>query len=177
MEAGVTRSKYRKAKKSLMRLRGGQNAYNLVCLLHGPGRSGKSTVINMVKAYALDYCKLLGHPFTNRTIIVTAMSGLTATLLNGETTHSVLDLNRDGVQIEDAEAFLDARLFIVNKCSFACEGDIVKMHGNLKCFMQDHYKLYGGLNIVSAGDYSQLNQSTKIQYTKMTITVQSFTEL
>ena len=109
-----------------MRLRGGKGYYNLICLWHGPGGSGKSTVINMVKAYARDYCELLGHPFTTRTIIVTAMSGVAATLLSGETTHSVLGLNRDGVQPEEVEAFLDARLFIVDECSFACELDFGK---------------------------------------------------
>ena len=80
-------------KKALQRLRGIGNAKDLICLLHGAGGSGKSTVINLVKAYAADYCAALGHKFTNRTIIVMAMSGVAATLLNGDTVHSVLGLN------------------------------------------------------------------------------------
>lgn len=98
-------STYRKSKNALKQLRGctGEKEFNLVCLLHGPGGSGKSTVINTVKAYAANYCEGLGHSYTSRTIIVTAMSGVTANLLNGETTHSVLGLNRDTVQNEEAE--------------------------------------------------------------------------
>ena len=155
-EAGDTRSKYRRTRKALQRLRGCREEYNLVCLLHGPGGSGKTTVIDMVKAHAKSYCKMLGHPHTDRTIIVTAMSGVAATLLNGETTHSVLGLNRDTVQNEECHNWIDARLLIVDECSFASASDFQKMHEHLKFYMQDHYGMYGGLNIVFAGDFSQL---------------------
>ena len=89
-------------------MRGAKKDVNLIALLHGSGGSGKSTVINTVKAYAKDYCRMLGQKFTNRTIIVTAMSGVAATLLGGETTHSVLGLNRDSVQNEEALEWADA---------------------------------------------------------------------
>ena len=144
-------------KNALKRLRGAEGKHNLICLLHGPGGSGKSTVINTVKAYAADYCKQLGHKYTSRTIIITAMSGVAATLLNnGETTHSVLGLNRDSIQPEETEAWVDARLLIVDECSFASEVDFKKMHEHLKSLMKDHFKLYGGLNVVFAGNFSQL---------------------
>jgi len=109
-----------------------------------------------VKAYARDYCRHLGHPFTSRTIIVTAMSGVAATLLKGETAHSVLGLNRDGVQNEESELWADARLLIIDEISFASKENFEKMHEHLKVFMQCNFKLYGGLNVVFAGDYSQL---------------------
>ena len=112
-------------------------------------------MVNAVKAYAQSYCKLLGHPYTNRTIIVTAMSGVAATLLNGETTHSVLGLNRDEIQAEESEEWQDARLLIIDECSFASRWDIDKMHDHLKSLMQSN-RLFGGLNIVFAGDFSQL---------------------
>ena len=102
-ESTKRRSKYRRAKRALKRLRGIGDSKNLICLLHGSGGSGKSTVINTVKAYAADYCAMLGHKFTSRTIIVTAMSGVAATLLGGETTHKVLGLNRDTVQNEEKQ--------------------------------------------------------------------------
>ena len=65
-EAGATRSKYRKTKKALQRLTGDIQERNLICLLHGPGGSGKSTVIDAVKAYAvntLDIHSLTGQSF------------------------------------------------------------------------------------------------------------------
>lgn len=152
---------YEKARKALLRLRGCKDDHSLICLLHGPGGSGKSTVIDMVKAYAAGYCKQLGHPFTNRTIIITAMSGVAATLLNGETTHSVLGLNRDSIQSEEIEDWVDARLLVIDECSFKSDGDYKKAHENLKQCMQEHYKMYGGLNIVFAGDFSQLEPVKK----------------
>jgi hypothetical protein len=82
-------------KKGLQTLLGvAGNGSQLIMLLHGPGGSGKSTVIFLVIAYAREYCELLGHPFTIRTIVVAAMSGVAATLLHGETTHMSMGLNR-----------------------------------------------------------------------------------
>ena len=112
-----TMSQFRKAKLALLRLKGERGANKnpqLIALLHGPGGSGKSTVINMVKAYAQSFCESIGHPFTNRTILVTAMSGVAATLLHGETTHSVMGLNKSKITNDMIEQFTDARLLITS---------------------------------------------------------------
>ena len=150
------RSKYRRAQRALRKMQGAKKDANLIALLHGSGGSGKSTVINTVKAYAADYCAMLGHKFTSRTIVVTAMSGVAATLLGGETTHKVLGLNRDTVQNEEKLEWLDARLLIIDEVSFASAADFQKMHKHLMSFMDNRFEYYGGLNIVFAGDYSQL---------------------
>ena len=89
-------------------------------------------------------------------MIVTAMSGVAATLINGETTHSVLGLNQTNVDGSDALAWKDARLLIVDECSFASARDFEKMHQNLKILMGDQFSKYGGINIVFSGDFSQL---------------------
>jgi hypothetical protein len=127
----------------------------LICLIHGPGGSGKSTVVNLVIAYAKEYCELIGHPFTSRTIVVTAMSGVAATLLHGETTHSALGLNRK-IKNEEIEDWEDTRLVIVDEISFASDQNFEKICTNLQKLKKNRYKLYGGLNIVFLGDYSQL---------------------
>ena len=87
----------RNIKKGLQTLMGVGSGCQLLMLLHGPGWSGKSTIIFLVIAYAREYCHLLGHPFTIRTIIVTAMSGVAATLIHGETTHMSMGSNRSNV--------------------------------------------------------------------------------
>jgi len=150
-----TRSKFRRSQLNLRRLRGSKTD-QLICLLHGPGGSGKSTVINLVTAYAREYCELLKHPFTARTIVVTAMSGVAATLLHGETTHSALGLNKDRLSEDEIEAWTDARLVIIDEISFAAEADFDKIYSHTQELMRAAFKAFGGLNIVFAGDYSQL---------------------
>jgi cytidylate kinase len=111
-----------------LKLRGDKKNAQLICLLHGPGGSGKSTVINMVQAYAKSFCESMGHPYTTRTIIITAMSGVAATLLHGETTHSVIGLNREKITEDEIDAFSDARLLIIDEISFASRQNFVKMY-------------------------------------------------
>ena len=71
-----------------------RNSVQLISFLHGPGGSRKSTVIDLVIEYAREYCGLLECPFTSRTIVVTAMTGVAATIFRGETTHSAVYLNK-----------------------------------------------------------------------------------
>ena len=70
------------------------NSNQLILFLHGPGGSGKSTVIDLILAYAEEYCKMYKNfAVTSRTFVITALSGVAATLILGETTHSALYLN------------------------------------------------------------------------------------
>ena len=76
----------------------------LILFLHGPGGSGKSTVIDLVLAYAKEYCKMYkNNSFTSQTIVITALSGVAATLILGETTHSALYLNNKQITPEQIE--------------------------------------------------------------------------
>jgi hypothetical protein len=105
----------RDGKATLIYLKGG-NGTQLIILLHGPGGSGKSTVINLVLAYCREFCDILGHPFTIRTIVVTALSGVAATLIHGETTHSGMAVNHKKVPSDMIEAWADTRLVIIDEC-------------------------------------------------------------
>jgi hypothetical protein len=50
-----------------------------------------TTVIVLIMEYSREYCSYVdNYEFTLRTIIVTAMTGVAATLLLGETTHSAV---------------------------------------------------------------------------------------
>jgi len=128
----------------------------IICLLHGPGGSGKSTVINLLVAYAKEFCEHLGHPFTEKTIVVTAMSGVAATLIHGETTHKALGLNRSKLSQEFIQEWWDTRLVIIDEISFAGSEDVTKMDLCCRHLKRKMNSKYGGLNIVFAGDFSQL---------------------
>ena len=140
-DAARTIGVLRRMKNALRTLKGGVNE-QLVCLLHGPGGSGKSTVINMVQAYAKSYCEELCHPYTSRTIIVTAMSGVAATLLHGETCHSVFGLNWKSLTEEEKDLMADTRLVIVDEVSFASDKvtEIMQLR-----FCEAFRELYGSM--------------------------------
>ena len=153
----LDRSRFRTMKLNLNKLKGSAGI-QLVCLMHGPGGSGKTTVVNLVMAYSREFCELIGHPFTDRTIVVTAMSGVAATLLHGETLHMATWLNRDRrtVEKELADEWQDTRMLIIDEISFANEDDLVKIYQYTQILKKDKFTPFGGINMVFAGDYSQL---------------------
>ena len=106
-------------------------------VLHGPGGSGKSTVINVVQAHAKSYCETLGHPFTHRTIVVTAMSGVAATLLHGDTAHRALGLMKTSSKFtqDKLDEWADTRLVIIDEISFAHAGDFEEIQKHLHLLM------------------------------------------
>ena len=130
----------------------------LICLLHGPGGSGKTTVIDLVMEYAREYCSFMdNYTFSSRTIVVTAMTGVAATLLMGETVHSAVYLNqKKNIQPEQVEVWEDTRLLIIDEISFACKKDFAKLHRQLRKLKQQLHKPYGGLDIIFSGDMRQL---------------------
>lgn len=129
----------------------------LILFLHGPGGSGKSTVIDLVLEYAKEYCGHLQHPFTSRTIVVTAMSGVAATLILGETTHSAVYMNRKiPFEVEHIEAWKDTRLLFVDEISYCKPSDLDKINSNTRILKECHNEVFGGIHLVLCGDLRQL---------------------
>ena len=91
-----SRTKFVRERKLLCQLAKLSNdTEQLICCLHGPAGSGKSTVIELVLLYAKEYCSYLPNViFCHNTIVVTAIAGVAATLICGETTHGALFLNQ-----------------------------------------------------------------------------------
>ena len=130
----------------------------LIMCLHGPGGSGKTTVIDLLLCYARDHAELLPEfVFNELTIVITAMTGVAATLLLGETTSRALSLNKKTpFDAETIEKWEQARLVIVDEISFADEDDVAKIHGNLAKLKQNINCPFGGVHIVFSGDFRQL---------------------
>ena len=93
--------------------------------------------------------------FTSRTIVITALSGVAATLILGETTHSALYLNHKTTP-EHIELWQTVRLLIIDEISFADKIDFDKIDNNLRNLKQNQTKPFGGINIVFSGDFRQL---------------------
>ena len=145
--------------KKLMKLREAQcDNDQLICCLHGPAGCGKSTVIELVMEYAREYCSFPPHvTFTARTIVVTAMTGVAATIIQGETTHGALYLNQQKeLEPEQIELWEDTKLLIIDKISFASKHNFHMIHRNVSKLKQEFTKKYGGINIIFSGDFRQL---------------------
>lgn len=135
----------------------------LICFLHGPAGSGKSTVIEIVTTYVKQFCDYISpHLYNDRVIVITAMTGVAATMINGETTHSALYLNqKKRFQAEQIEQWENTKLVIIDEISFASKIDIEKIHANLSQLKQNTFRKYGGINIVFSGDMRQLEPVEK----------------
>jgi PIF1-like helicase len=162
-----SRSPYSNEKTKLLRL---VHQYRpkyrqLIGFVHGPGGCGKTTVIDLVLEYAREYCSYMeGFEFTSRTILVTAMTGVAATLLMGDTTHSALYLNQTKpLTPQQIELWEETRLLIIDEVSFASKGEFEEINKKLNMLRPNitnqhnrGFLPYGGLDIVFCGDLRQL---------------------
>ena len=128
----------------------------LLMFMTGPGGSGKSRVIDALMHYCRSYCSELGTQFNDRTIVVTAMTGVAATSIQGETTCSATRLACERITSDHIDEWENTRLLIIDEISFAKEDDLIQLDRNLRQMRQQPHKIYGGMNILFAGDFHQL---------------------
>ena len=81
----------------------------------------KAKILEKLIAYSKQFSQNIGHDFTDRTIMLTAITGAAATEIGGRTTASVTHYMRkkDYATSEDINFFHDTRLSVINEISFA----------------------------------------------------------
>ncbi len=89
-----------------------------------------------------------------RTIIVSALSGVAAVSIGGETTHSVAYIN--GKVPDDDISWANARLLIIDEVSFMSTREVEILDERLRTLLRRYNSLYGGLNILFCGGFRQL---------------------
>jgi hypothetical protein len=112
-------------------------------------------------AYAKQFSQNINHQFTDRTILLTAITGSAATEIGGRTSASVFGYLRksDNATHEDIEFFNDTRLSIIDEISFAAYDTVLRgISKNLRSFTQctDGDHIYGKHGICFLGDFCQL---------------------
>ena len=101
----------------------------LVMFLTGAGGSGKSEITKQLLLYGKAFCNNLGCSFTEKTILMTALTGVAATLINGEILHVAVYLNRKlgNITQDMIDAFSGVKILIIDEISFASAADIEKL--------------------------------------------------
>ena len=127
----------------------------LIALVHGPGGCGKSTVIDLLIEYIHEFCNNFENfPFHSRMIVVTAMTGVAATHICGETTHSAAFRNQKRpIDAKQIELWSETRFLIIDEISFAGKLLFEELDRKLRKLRARPDAKYGGVHIVFAGDF------------------------
>ena len=148
------RQDYTSEKQKLRRLARKKDNKPLRMFLDGAGGAGKSHVVKEVLKYAEQFTTNLNFTFDSRTIVVTALSGVAAVSIKGETIHSAASLNSK--VMEDDNTWCNARLLIIDEVSFMSAKEVDTLDKKLRELKRSHADLFGGMNILFCGDFRQL---------------------
>jgi hypothetical protein len=109
-------------------------------------------------AYAKQFSLSINHEFTDRTILLTALTGAAATEIGGSTTASVTGYMKktSTAYPKDIQFFQDTRLNIIDEISFASYSTLCRISENLRSYTQEPSYTYGSIDICFLGDFCQL---------------------
>ncbi len=118
----------------------------------------KAKILEEIVAYAKCFSLNIGHNFTSRTILLTAVTGTAAVEIGGVTSASAFKYMRrnDHGSQKDIDDFTDTRMCIMDECSFASWNILPKISKNLKAFTECTEYSYGNVAFIFLGDFCQL---------------------
>ncbi len=129
------------------------NSDQLKMYLAGMGGTGKSRVINAL----MEFFKSKNE---SHRIVVLGPTGTSAALINGSTYHSFLGINpgeNTAKKIEQVKVKLEGVNYIfIDEVSMMSCHDMYKISAQLAKALNAPHLLYGGINIIFAGDFAQL---------------------
>jgi len=116
-------------------------------------------ILEEIIAYAKCFSQNIGHSFTERTILITAMTGSAATDIGGQTTAKIFKYlqRKQSATHEEIESFVDTRLNIIDEISFASYKVLEGISYNLQRFTSCTSIQYGSIDMLFLGDFCQLD--------------------
>jgi hypothetical protein len=135
------------------------NVYISKLKIRNSTHSEIAKILATLIAYAKQFSQNIGHEFTDRTILLTALTGAAATEIAGRTAASVYAYLRkqEYAKKEDIEFFKDTRLSVIDEISFASYNQVLGgISKKLKAFTECHENIYGKHGICFLGDFCQL---------------------
>ena len=128
----------------------------LIMFMTGAGGSGKSNVISAFFAYCKEFCQNLGAHFDSRTIIITAITGVAATSIMGETTSKALGLTKTSFDSDFIKKYANTRMVLIDEISFCKGKELEQLDRSLKIVKEEPNLVYGGVHMIFCGDFHQL---------------------
>jgi ATP-dependent DNA helicase PIF1 len=127
--------------------------------LTGPAGAGKNTATKVARRFCFEFSLAVGALWSDRTFLFTVYTGSAAMLVGGLTICKAGFLMKKGALTEeDKREWQEVRILIIDEISFMCDDELKKLDQRLK-EVRDRAKPFGGVLIVFAGDFRQLEPS------------------
>ena len=142
--------------------RGGEEQLRM--FLTGPAGAGKSTAVKVAQRFCFEFSRAVGVLWSDSTFIFTAYTGSAVSLFSGVTLCKHAYLKKDGALTEKEIAlWKDVRILIIDEISFMKDSELRKLDNRLK-EVKDCSKVFGGISIIFAGDFRQLEPIQSSHY-------------
>jgi hypothetical protein len=137
--------------------RGGNT--QMLMFLSGPAGAGKTTAVLVAEKFCYSFCKAVGSLWHDNTFLFTAYTGSAASYSGGITICKVGCINKSGdLTLEEKLQWKHVKILIIDEISFMQDDELIRLDRRLKeC--RDRTKIFGGISIIFAGDFRQLEPS------------------
>ncbi len=131
----------------------------LIMFLSGPAGAGKTTAIQVAEKFCYRFCKAVGSLWHDSTFLFTAYTGSAASYSGGITICKIGCICKSGdLTLEEKLRWKYVKILIIDEISFMQDDELIRLDKRLKeC--RDKTIIFGGISIIFAGDFRQLEPS------------------
>ena len=111
----------------------------------------------MAQRFCFEFCYSVGNLWSDSSFLFTAYTGSAASLFGGVTIvkHAHLS-SKQPLTDDDIKEWEDVRILVIDEISFMKDFELKRLDMRLRELRRDRAKPFGGLSIIFAGDFRQL---------------------